>query len=98
MKLLFDANLSPKLVNRLAGLFPRSAHVFETAMARSTSDELIWEYAKANAFTIVTADSDFLHLAQFRGTPPKLVRLDNVTASQSPKTFPSDNVVKLKSF
>ena len=27
MKLLFDQNLSPKLVNRLADLFPGSGHV-----------------------------------------------------------------------
>ena len=27
MKLLFDQNLSPKLVNRLADLFPDSSHV-----------------------------------------------------------------------
>jgi predicted nuclease of predicted toxin-antitoxin system len=27
MKLLFDQNLSPKLVNRLADLFPGSCHV-----------------------------------------------------------------------
>ncbi len=77
MKLLFDANLSPKLVGRLAELFPDSLHVFNTGLARFTSDEAIWEYAKANGFTIVTADSDFLELASSRGTPPKVIRLEN---------------------
>ncbi len=77
MKLLFDANLSPKLVGRLVELFPGSMHVFETGMARFTSDEIIWEYAKANAFTIVTADADFLNLAADRGVPPKVVHLEN---------------------
>ena len=77
MKLLFDANLSPKLVGRLAELFPGSVHVFETGLARFTSDESIWVYAGANGFTIVTADSDFLALAKSRGTPPKVVRLEN---------------------
>jgi len=66
LKLLFDANLSPKLVGRLAQLFPDSAHVFDTGLARHTSDESIWEYARANGFTIVTADSDFLDLAVCR--------------------------------
>ena len=77
MKLLFDANLSPKLVHRLAELFPDSVHVFDTGLARFTSDEVIWEYARANGFTIVTADSDFLGLARSRGVPPKVVRLEN---------------------
>ena len=77
MKLLFDANLSPKLVGRLAALFPDSIHVFDTGLARFTSDEAIWEYARSSGFVIVTADSDFLGIAEERGTPPKIVRLDN---------------------
>jgi predicted nuclease of predicted toxin-antitoxin system len=60
LKLLFDANLSPKLVGRLEELFPDSAHVFDTGLARSCPDEKIWEYASAQGFTIVTADSDFI--------------------------------------
>ena len=77
LKLLFDANLSPKLVHRLAELFPDSVHVFDTGLARFTSDEAIWEYARAQGFTIVTADSDFPDLARSRGTPPMVVRLEN---------------------
>jgi predicted nuclease of predicted toxin-antitoxin system len=77
LKLLFDANLSPKLVNWLAELFPGSLHVFQTGLARFTSDEAIWEYALVQGFTIVTADSDFLDLADSRGAPPKVVRLEN---------------------
>jgi len=70
LKLLFDATLSPKLVGGLAALFPDSVHVFDTGLARFTSDEAVWEYAKAG-FAIVTADADFLGLAEQRGTPPK---------------------------
>jgi predicted nuclease of predicted toxin-antitoxin system len=77
LEALFDANLSPKLVSRLVELFPDSAHVFDTGLARSTEDAKIWEFARANKFTIVTADSDFLHLARTRGVPPKIVRLEN---------------------
>jgi predicted nuclease of predicted toxin-antitoxin system len=77
LRLLFDANLSPKLVGRLAELFPASLHVFETGLASFTSDEAIWEYARTNDLTIVTADSDFLSLAESRGTPPKVVHLEN---------------------
>jgi predicted nuclease of predicted toxin-antitoxin system len=77
LKLLFDANLSPKLVGRLAQLFPDSIHVFDSGLARFTSDESVWEYAKINELVIVTADADFLSLAQKRGAPPKVVRLEN---------------------
>jgi predicted nuclease of predicted toxin-antitoxin system len=74
---LFDANLSPKLVARLVELFPASVHVFDTGLARFTSDETIWEYAGEQGFTIVTADADFLNLANSRGAPPRVVRLEN---------------------
>jgi hypothetical protein len=70
LKLQFDANLSPKLVRRLGELFPGSAHVFDTGLARSTTDERIWEFAAAERFTIITADSDFLYFAQSRPAPP----------------------------
>ena len=58
MKLLFDANLSPKLVGRLGELFPGSSHIVDAGLGRFTPDMQIWEYAKANDFTIVTADAD----------------------------------------
>jgi len=77
LRLLFGANLSPKLAGRLAELFPGSAHVFDTGLARFTTDEAIWDYARINALVIVTADSDFLDLAKERRAPPKVVRLEN---------------------
>ena len=76
MKLLFDANLSPKLVSRLAELFQDSTHVFNTGMVRFTPDEEVWAYAGANGFAIVTADADFLRLLKERGAPPKIIRLE----------------------
>ena len=85
MKLLFDANLSPKLVGRLAELFPDSAHVFQTGLARFTPDKVIWEYAGDHGFVLVTADADFIDLAAVRGAPPKVVRLEycNYRTSQA---------------
>lgn len=77
MKLLFDANLSPKLVRRLAELFPESTHVFNTGLERFTSDERIWTYAAANGFAIVTADVDFVRMAEALGPPPRVIRLEN---------------------
>jgi predicted nuclease of predicted toxin-antitoxin system len=43
VKLLFDANLSPKLLKRLADLFPALVHVFDTGLGRFTPDVVIWE-------------------------------------------------------
>jgi predicted nuclease of predicted toxin-antitoxin system len=76
LKLLFDANLSPKLVGRLADLFPDSTHVFNIGLDRFTSDERIWTHAKENGFAIVTADADFVRLADTLGPPP-VIRLEN---------------------
>ena len=51
MKLLFDQNLSPKLVNRLSNLFPGSSHVQSPALD-CADDDLIWEHARLNGFAI----------------------------------------------
>ena len=51
--------------------------------ARFTSDETIWEYAQEHGFTIVTADSDFVDLAISRGTPPKVMHLENCNCRTS---------------
>jgi len=58
MKLLFDHNLSPKLVDRLADLFPESTHLYTLGMDQA-GDRDVWNYAQSNGFTIVTRDSDY---------------------------------------
>ena len=40
------------------------------------SDQTIWDYAKANGFVIVSADSDFVDLALDRGARPKVIQLE----------------------
>ena len=74
MRLLFDENLSRKLVIRLAELYPDSAHVADINLIESPDRE-IWEVAKTGNFTIVTTDSDFYELATTIGPPPKVVWL-----------------------
>jgi predicted nuclease of predicted toxin-antitoxin system len=74
VKLLFDENLSRKLVVRLAKLYPESAHVVEFDLLERPDRE-IWEFAKTNAFIIVSTDSDFYELATTIGPPPKIVWL-----------------------
>ena len=46
MKLLFDHNLSYKLVGRLADLFPDSEHVRNVNL-HEADDRTVWEYARA---------------------------------------------------
>lgn len=72
MKLIFDQNLSPRLVNRLADLYPDSQHVFLIGLDQA-DDRVLWEYANQNDFTVVTRDSDFSELSLLRGFPPKVI-------------------------
>jgi len=72
MKLLFDENLSPKMVLALADVFPNSAHVDRIGLGGG-SDDLVWQYAKENDFMIVSKDSDFYEKSIFFGHPPKII-------------------------
>ena len=47
MKLLFDQNLSPKLMNLLADLFPDSSHV-QSEKLECASDDQVWDHARLN--------------------------------------------------
>ena len=75
MKLLFDENLSPKLVRSLERDFPGSTHV-EDLHLRGMADEMVWDYARENGFTIVSKDTDFREWSTLKGIPPKVVWLD----------------------
>jgi predicted nuclease of predicted toxin-antitoxin system len=74
MKLLFDENLSDRIVRKIIDLYPDSAHVKGLAL-NNTDDAIIWEYAKRNDFTIVSKDSDFYQRSLLYGHPPKLIYL-----------------------
>lgn len=88
MKLLFDHNLSPRLVNRLADLYPNTSHVYLLGLD-CASDIAVWTYAQANEYLIVTKDSDFSDLSVVRGFPPKVIwlRLGNCTTSDVERTL-----------
>jgi len=72
MKLLFDNNLSHKLVARLNDIFPNSTHVMTVELDESEDVE-IWTFAKENDFTIVTKDIDFNEISLVLGYPPKII-------------------------
>lgn len=83
MKLLFDQNLSPRLVNRLADIHLDYRHIFSISLERA-DDRVLWEYARQNGFPVVTRDSDFSELSILRGFPPKVIwiRRGNCSTNQ----------------
>jgi predicted nuclease of predicted toxin-antitoxin system len=74
MRLLFDHNLSHKLVRRLSDLFPDSTQTRLVGLAEAP-DSAVWDYAGTNGFIIVTLDADFADLSVLRGHPPRLLWL-----------------------
>jgi predicted nuclease of predicted toxin-antitoxin system len=74
MRLLFDQSLSFKPRHLLADIFPESSPVLAVGLAEA-DDRAVWEFAKANGFTLVSQDSDFAEMAALLGPPPKLVWL-----------------------
>ncbi|MBI5951327.1 MAG: DUF5615 family PIN-like protein [Chloroflexi bacterium] len=70
--LLFDQNLSPRLIDRLADIYPDSMHVFSLGLG-DAMDIDIWQYARDNDYMIVTKDADFSELGVLRGFPPKII-------------------------
>jgi predicted nuclease of predicted toxin-antitoxin system len=78
VKLLFDENLSHKLVAVLGDVFPKSAHVRDIGLARG-EDDAIWTAAKDGGYVIVSKDDDFHQRSFLFGAPPKViwVRLGN---------------------
>lgn len=82
MRLLFDQNLSPRLVDLLSDIYPGSTHVQAVALDRA-SDEEVWNHARQNRLIIVTKDTDFHERSVLMGAPPKVVwvrRGNSVTA------------------
>jgi predicted nuclease of predicted toxin-antitoxin system len=77
------SNLSYRLVAAVADRFPGSVHVRDVGLARA-DDRTVWTYARANALTIVTKDSDFNQTAFLVGAPPKIVwlRIGNCTTDE----------------
>jgi predicted nuclease of predicted toxin-antitoxin system len=74
VKLLLDENLSRRLVRLIEDLFPGSVHVSSEGLLQ-VPDTAIWEYARRNDFSVVTADADFYELATTLGPPPKVIWL-----------------------
>jgi predicted nuclease of predicted toxin-antitoxin system len=72
VKLLFDHNLSPRLIKHLADLYPHSNHVYLLGLAEA-DDEGVWELARREGYLVVTKDADFSDLCMLFGFPPKVI-------------------------
>lgn len=74
MKLLFDENISYRVVKKLVGRFPESQPANRLNLV-AKEDLLLWRYARENGFAIVTFDDDYEDLSQLLGWPPKVILL-----------------------
>jgi predicted nuclease of predicted toxin-antitoxin system len=74
LKLLFDQNLSHRLADRLADLFPGSTQVRLIGLDRAPDAE-VWEHAAREGFAIATRDVDLAEIATLRGAPPLVLWL-----------------------
>lgn len=109
MKLLFDQNISPRILKKLPPDFSECQQVRFLGLEDS-SDSEIFDFAKNQGFTIVTFDSDFVDLNALRGVPPKIIYLntgnlttknvsdlilDNLLSIQHYLKAESDNILEL---
>ena len=74
MSLLFDQNISFRIVKKIQGEFPDSKQIKELGL-ENYSDNEIWKFAKDQDYTIVTFDSDFFEISNLKGHPPKIIWL-----------------------
>ena len=70
MKLLLDENLSPRLTQSLAALYPGITHVREVGL-QAAADDTVWTYAADHGFAILSKDADFHQRSFVLGHPPK---------------------------
>lgn len=80
MKLLFDQNISFRIIQKIEAFLPLSSQVRLIGLENAKDSE-IWEYARKNEYTIVTFDTDFYDLSLIKGVPPKIIwlRLGNTS-------------------
>lgn len=70
--LLFDQNLSPRLIRRLADIYPDAVHVARLGLD-SADDKDVWAYARLHDYIIVTKDADFGEFSVVWGFPPQII-------------------------
>lgn len=75
MKLLFDENISYRIVKKIEHKLPNCIHISKTGLKMPAKDIQIWDFAKKNDFVIVTFNEDFEDLSNIYDFPPKVILL-----------------------
>ncbi|MEX2568855.1 MAG: DUF5615 family PIN-like protein [Cyclobacteriaceae bacterium] len=98
MNLLFDQNISPRILKILPKQFSNCQQVRFVGL-EDASDFEIFQFAKKNDFAVVTFDSDFVDLNTMYGTPPKIVYLNtgNLT-TQNITELLMDNILRINHY
>ncbi|MDR1895159.1 MAG: DUF5615 family PIN-like protein [Prevotellaceae bacterium] len=83
MKLLFDRNISYRILDCLPETFSDSRQIRSVGLENQT-DRIIWQYARDNNFVLVTFDADFYDISLIYGFPPKIIwlRTGNLTTAK----------------
>jgi len=86
MRLLFDQNISFRIVNKIHDYFPDCKHVSDVGL-KNCEDTDVWIYAHDHDYVIVTFDSDFYDISLLNGFPPKIIwiRTGNLTTNEIAK-------------
>lgn len=74
MKLLFDENISYKILKKIGSDY-NDSNPCNSIRPLLKNDLEIWGYAKNNNFSIVTFDEDFYEWMVLKGFPPKIIWL-----------------------
>jgi predicted nuclease of predicted toxin-antitoxin system len=82
-RLLFDQNLSPRLVRQIAAEFPGSLHVRDLDLHAATDAEVL-RIAAERDLVVVTKDKDFADIVTARNDGPKVLwlMLGNVSTDE----------------
>jgi predicted nuclease of predicted toxin-antitoxin system len=75
MTLRVDAQLSPRTARWIEDNFPVSALPLRALGLRNAEDEEIFAAARLANAVVLTKDSDFVHLLERHGGPPKILWL-----------------------
>ncbi|KAB7730042.1 hypothetical protein F5984_12720 [Rudanella paleaurantiibacter] len=72
MKLLFDENISWRIVKKVISFYPGSESSVRLHLL-GQEDNQVWATALREGYSIVTFDDDYPALSQQRGFPPKVI-------------------------
>ncbi len=75
MTIWVDAQLSPRTARWIAANFPVTAMPLRDLGLRDAGDEEIFAAARIADAIVLTKDSDFVHLLEQQGSPPKIIWL-----------------------